>query len=159
MHDDAFFSHPLRNADNLFLGHHHARECVLERDEFRRRRVNVFAEDAVVEDFFESQVVTVTRWYGVRSCLRVERDAAGFVQVNVSPSVEDDGVRWLSQMCANGKLVGPVVVVKDVTLCQLEGPCVIKEQRRGTDIVPLTANMAASLPVNLAMRSKNSFVA
>lgn len=108
MHNDALTPHGVRNPDNLLLREDHAREGVLEGDELGGGRVDILAKDGVVDDFLQSEVVAVLGGYGVRSRLRVEGHSAGFVQVDVGARVEDDRVRGLGQVGADGELVGLV---------------------------------------------------
>lgn len=68
--------------------------------------MDVFTEDGVVENFLESQVVTVLGRDGVRTGLRVHRNTSGFVKVDVGTGVENDGVGRLNEVSADSELVG-----------------------------------------------------
>lgn len=94
--------------------------------------------------------MTVGGRNSVGGSLRVHGDSTGFVEVDVGTRVEDDGVRGLLEVGANGELVG------------LWAKKVRTTPKRLSDIhtmVPLTQNNPASLPASLAMRSWRSLVA
>lgn len=68
--------------------------------------MNVFTKDGVVENFLESQVVTVFGGYCVRTSLRMHGDTSSFVEVNVRSSVENDRVRRLDEVGTDSELIG-----------------------------------------------------
>jgi hypothetical protein len=119
--------------------------------------MNIFTEYGVVENFFKSQVVTVSRWNCVRTSLRVHGDTSSFVEVNVGASVEDDRVRWLNKVSADSELIGLLIDGHDEFATDIRR----KKQNRKCEltIVPETQKRPASLPASLAILSCSSLVA
>lgn len=68
--------------------------------------MNVVPAHDVGLDVLERQVVSVRRRNRERVGLRVESDAAGFVEVDVGSSIEENRVGRLREVGADGELVG-----------------------------------------------------
>jgi hypothetical protein len=121
--------------------------------------MNIISVDDDVQDLVQRDVVAVLGLDGPRGSLREESSGAAFVVVDVGAGVEDDGVGWLSEVCAYGELIGLFQSAERDELASEESAEKSERGEEALTIVPLTANIADSFPANLATFSSKSLVA